>query len=449
MPSTTLAYRATIGLIWALALWHSWICRGLFIDGSAFLMNIVRYSSFFVFYLPRVYAMVAAQLPVMAGITLGVTDLHQLGQLLSLGLFAVPTILYSLALMRARHDAVVLAIVITAIAVVFMTTSFFIVGEYNTAYGLTILIAVRLVTARRLTFADGLALLVAAAFSIRVYEVFIYLGPLLGAMTLWQIRRFKPRPIVPVLLHLGAVACFVAAAVVAVDSVLHPWSAEHLDETYVMALNFWQNLQFDLVFIPVATVAVWALVRPEQLRTVRPYLWAAVWVVLLALSPLLAFTDTQLRPLARSHYVARTVCGLIIAAMVVFLWCYTARKLDQWRVRLALQDGAARRRVLVFACLILLAMVPSDIFLSLSWQSYLTSFRQTVTSHTGVVAFEDTPMAQWPEVLLVENWTLPLQGLILRSKRGDGIVAPPRTYTGWTPFAPDDPPHLGRFVWHD
>jgi len=449
MPSTTLAYRATIGLIWALALWHSWICRGLFIDGSAFLMNIVRYSSFFVFYLPRVYAMVAAQLPVMAAITLGVTDLHQLGQLLSLGLFALPTILYSLALMRARHDAVVLAIVIAAIAVVFMTTSFFIVGEYNTAYGLTILVAVRLVTARQLTFVDGLALLAAAAFSIRVYEVFIYLGPLLGAMTLWQIWRFKPRPIVPVLLYLGAVACFIAAAMVAVDSVLHPWSAEHLDETYVMALNFWQNLQFDLAFLPVATVAIWSLVRPEQLRTIRPYLWAAVWVVLLALSPLLALTDTLLRPLARSHYVARTASGLIIAAMVVFLWCYTARKLDRWRVRLVLQGGVARRRVLVFAYLILLAMVPSDIFLSVSWQSYLTSFRQTVTSHTGVIAFEDTPMAQWPEVLLVENWTLPLQGLILRSKRGDGIVAPPRTYTGWTPFPPDDPPHLGRFVWRD
>ena len=81
MPSKTFAYRATIGLIWALALWHSWICRGLFIDGSAFLMNIVRNERFFDFYPPRLYAMVAAQVPVMAGMALGITDLHQLGRL--------------------------------------------------------------------------------------------------------------------------------------------------------------------------------------------------------------------------------------------------------------------------------------------------------------------------------------------------------------------------------
>ena len=37
MPTTTVAYRTTVCLIWGLALWHSWECRGLFVDGSAFL----------------------------------------------------------------------------------------------------------------------------------------------------------------------------------------------------------------------------------------------------------------------------------------------------------------------------------------------------------------------------------------------------------------------------
>ena len=47
---------------------------------------------------------------------------------------------------------------IAAIGLVFMTTSFFIVGEYNTLYAVVILIAVRLATAERLTIADGLVL---------------------------------------------------------------------------------------------------------------------------------------------------------------------------------------------------------------------------------------------------------------------------------------------------
>ena len=41
-----------------------------------------------------------------------------------------------------------------------MTTSFFIVGEYNTAYAIAIVVAVRLVTAERLTVLDGLFLAV-------------------------------------------------------------------------------------------------------------------------------------------------------------------------------------------------------------------------------------------------------------------------------------------------
>ena len=62
MPSNTFAYRAAICLIWALALWHSWICRGLFVDGFAFLVQIVTYEWFFDFYPPRLYAMIAGQL---------------------------------------------------------------------------------------------------------------------------------------------------------------------------------------------------------------------------------------------------------------------------------------------------------------------------------------------------------------------------------------------------
>src|SRR5213075_2935521 len=167
MPSNTFAYRATIGLIWALALWHSWTCRGLFVDGSAFLVQIVRREWFFDFYAPRLFAMIAGQIPVMTAVTLGVTDLHLLARLLSLGLFVLPTIFYHLALHRAKDDPVLLAVVIAAIAIVFMTTSFFIVGEYNTLYAVAMLIGVRLATAERLTLPDGLALALLALLATR------------------------------------------------------------------------------------------------------------------------------------------------------------------------------------------------------------------------------------------------------------------------------------------
>jgi hypothetical protein len=187
MPTTTVAYRTTICLIWGLALWHSWESRGLFVDGSAFLVQIARREWFFDFYAPRLYAMVVGQVPMMTALFLGVTDLHLLARLLSLGLFALPTALYHLALVRAKDDAVLLAAVIAAIAVVFMTTSFFIVGEYNTAYAIAVLVAVRLVTARRLTLVDGVFLAVIGLLAVRTYEAMLYLGPVLAAMILWAL----------------------------------------------------------------------------------------------------------------------------------------------------------------------------------------------------------------------------------------------------------------------
>src|SRR3954464_9479964 len=226
MISRITAYRATVAIIWALAFWHSWTSRGLFVDGANFLVHIVRQEGFFDFYMTRLYAMVMGQIPVMTAVTLGVTDLHLLARLLSLGLFSLPTIFYTLALHRAKDDPVLLAVVIAAIAIVFMTTSFFIVGEYNTLYAVTILIAVRLATAERLTLWNGVALLLLAIVAMRTYETMIYLGPLLCGVVLRKVWRAPARPVLPTLLYLLAGVVMILGMMVAINSVVHPHSAE-------------------------------------------------------------------------------------------------------------------------------------------------------------------------------------------------------------------------------
>src|SRR5690242_21048776 len=80
MISRKTAYWATIAVIWALALWHSWTSRGLFVDGANFLVHVVRQEDFFDFYDPRRYAMVAGQIPIMIAVTLGSTDLQLLAR---------------------------------------------------------------------------------------------------------------------------------------------------------------------------------------------------------------------------------------------------------------------------------------------------------------------------------------------------------------------------------
>ena len=449
MPFNTFAYRATLCLIWALALWHSWTCRGLFVDGSAFLVQIVRREWFFDFYAPRLYAMLAGQIPVMTAVTLGVTDLHLLARLLSFGLFGLPTLFYTFALHRVKNEPVLMAIVIAAISIVFMTTSFFIVGEYNTAYAISLMVAVRLATAERLTFADSLVLVLAAALATRTYEVMIYLGPLMSLMILWRVWRAPARPFVPTLLHFVSAGFFIFAMFVAIDSVLFPHSAEHLEESWHQAFFFWQNMQFDFVFVAALVIVVWGLLRPGDLGTLRPYRWALILLIILALSPLMALTDTLVRPLAKSQYVARMASGLVITFMVVSIWAYKAKPQRKLPALAALAAPDAGHRLLGFACLMLLAVVPSDLFLTATWSRYLDALIGTVRHNAGVVAFEDTPLSRRPHILLVENWVLTSQSLALRSKSGDAVVAPPRDFTEWVPFPPREPPNIGLFFWRD
>jgi hypothetical protein len=449
MISRTTAYRATVAIIWALALWHSWTSRGLFVDGANFLLHIVRHESFFDFYLPRLYAMVMAQVPVMTAVTLGVTDLHLLARLLSLGLFVLPTIFYTLALHRARNDSLLLAVVIGAIAIVFMTTSFFIVGEYNTLYAIAVLIAVRLATADRLTLRDSVVLLLLALLAIRTYETMIYLGPLLAVIIVWKVWRAPARPVVPTVLHLVSAVFMVLAMQVAINSVMHPHSAEHLEETWLMAADFWQNLQFDLVLAAAVTLVVWALLRPQDLDRRLPYLCGGLFLVLLAASPLLSIGDVLVRPLAKSQYVARTVSGLIIATMIVLIVNHRSAAVLRVRAIAALRRPVAGRRFLTFAFLMLVAGLPADLFLTQTWVSYLDAMRSSVRGHAGVIAVEDTALSRRPHTLLVENWVLTTQSLLLRGRPSDGVLAPPRDFTEWVPFPPQEPPNMGRFYWRD
>ena len=143
------AYRVVVLLVWGLAAYATVTCRGLFWDGSSFLVNILDHGGFHDFYVARAHVDWVTQTPVLLLAELGVRDTRLLAMAYSLALFGLPAALYHLALARVRHDAVLLGIVIAAVAVVYLPTSFFIIGEYNATFAaVTAGMAVALTTAR-------------------------------------------------------------------------------------------------------------------------------------------------------------------------------------------------------------------------------------------------------------------------------------------------------------
>ena len=108
----------------------------------------------------------------------------------------------------------------------------------------------------------------------------------------------------------------------------------------------------------------------------------------------------------------------VIVAIVVFIWTYKSDLHRRFKAMVLLREPRNGRRFLVFACMIVIASLPSDIFLTSTWISYLKALRQTVVARSGEVAFEDTPLSRRPHVLLVENWALPSQSVAVRSRAG-------------------------------
>ena len=357
-------------------------------------------------------------------------------------------------LFRVRDDGVLLAAVMTIIAVVYLPTSFFIVGEYNTLYAFATFVGITLLTTDRLRLGEGFMLAVLGAFSVRIYEAMVYVGPLLIAMILWRVwlsaRAARARELVAAFLYLLAAVLIGVGVYVAYESIVHPFnalSALHLDDTLQQARNFWHNMQFDFVFGPALVIVVWAVVRPADLATIKPYRWAAIGLGILVLSPLLALGDTLIRPLAKSQYVSRVMGGMVVCAILLLVWFYCSRRHVRLKAMVVLHQPPAARRFLAFACLMPLAVLPSDIFLSQSWTTFVDDTRAEIR-RGGIIPFEQTRLSKWPGILLVEDWVMSTQSIALRGSDTDGIILPPKAYLDeWVPFQPAEPPNMGRFYW--
>ena len=134
MPQVA-AYRGVVLLLWALAAYATVTCRGLFWDGSSFLVNILDLGWFHDFYVARAHVDWLTQAPVLL--------LSRARACATPGCWRWSTRPPSSAC-RPRsttwpwracaRDAVLLGIVIAVIATVYLPTCFFIVGEYNATF---------------------------------------------------------------------------------------------------------------------------------------------------------------------------------------------------------------------------------------------------------------------------------------------------------------------------
>ena len=184
--------------------------------------------------------------PLAAALAAGVTDLTLARAPAVPGWFALPAILYSLAVLRTRDDPLQQASVVVAIAIVFMTSSFLIVAEHVTAYAIAMMAAAWLATARRLHAGDGVVLLVLAALSTRSHEVFAYLGLLSGGDDGLDRAARADRSSLAVATYLAAAALFLVSAALAWHAIATFEDKAYFAAASSEARDFWKDPAFDL-----------------------------------------------------------------------------------------------------------------------------------------------------------------------------------------------------------
>ncbi len=453
-----IAYRAAVLLLWGLAVCNSIACRGLFWDGAAFLVNIVDLDKFHDFYPARAHASWVTQLPVLIAVRVGVTDMKTLAIIQSAALFALPAALYHLAMARVRGDAVLLSIVLAAVALVYLPTSFFIVGEYNATYAAAIAAMAVLLTGdlhgeggRR----DAMLLLLLGAFCLRSYEAMVYLGPLLAAAILWATWRpveddseYAPDDIAHLLGTVAALA-FVGAALVSGITMATYWNHPHFVMVRAAVADFWQNLQFMIPFVGLVVFALASVAWPRWLLGRGPVLAIGFVAVLLVIAPWVREVRPQTYLFPPSAYVARTAAGCVLWAMLVVMWLHVALRERPIALFATLRRPEVGRRLALSTLVLVAAGMVPDLVLTGLWNGYLGFVRGVVVSHTGLVKSSDLPMGDWPQSLFSQDWTVPALSAVVRSRQSQAFIVAPPNSADDRPFDPacGTLPRLYGYTW--
>jgi hypothetical protein len=427
-------YRAVVVLLWGLAAYATVACRGLFWDGSSFLVNILDHGRFHDFYVARAHVDWVTQVPVLLLSGLGVRDTRLLSMAYSAALFGVPTALYHLALARVRHDAVLLGIVIAVVAVVYLPTSFFIIGEYNATFAAVTAGMAVTMTPRGSRLGDASLLCVLGVFCVRSYEAMVYLGPLLAAAIVWSRRQDKD-PATRILAGIAASA-FIAAAVVAAATIADYWGHPHFIKVRSMSFDFWQNLQFAIPLAGLAVSTVVGLAKPTWLQGRGPLVVMGIAAALLASTPWWRFLHEHSILYPPAHYLAREAAGLLLAMLIVCMWLHVAWQRKPPPVLATLRLPPVSQRLVAAMTMLVIAAAIPDVVLTGLWSDYLGRMRGLVDSRHGIIRASDLPLLDWPDKLFAQDWSLPAMSAIVSRTPGRAFVRVDNDFLSNPPFDP-------------
>ncbi|MBU6441505.1 MAG: hypothetical protein KGS28_14875 [Betaproteobacteria bacterium] len=290
--------------------------RGLFADGAYFFYRMMQKRGFFDFDEPRLFAQLITQTPVVLAMRAGVRNLDVLARLQSLGLIGIPLAFWFSALLVSSKDGLFWHFCL-AFAVSYLSSGFFSIGEYNTAYAISAF-AFSILLRKDLGTLSTVSLIAASIVLTRAYESMLFLGPVLFAASIYRARFDSGVPAISRAGLIIAALTFALASGIAGRSILFPRDPANLANAEDLKLILEQKF---FVWLAIATSLSGFLLFCRLPRV----------------SPALAFLGAALSTLFVFHlswenspsdnYNLRVISGLLLCAIMA-LTCVTRLRGD-------------------------------------------------------------------------------------------------------------------------
>lgn len=414
-----------VGAVLTLGFHSTLVSRGLFADGSWFLLTELETSSFYLFDNPRLAAQIVTQLPLVIALKLGLTEVSALIFWHSFGLIMVPSIIW-VATLLLTFRLPIFWLASTAYAVSFLTTSFFSVGEYNLCYALVAHALAILWIERQASSIGSIGrLMVLSVLSVvlhRSYESMIYFGPLLFiyGLVIFTEKNGVYTGVRRLLLAFSIFAFSVAAAI-AYWSVLYPRMTSNLSQAADLAKQLSK---------PTATfIAIFAIVfvlanHPKSTRPLKVLL-SLIWVSL----SLLYVTQLWLWNSPKDNYDFRTLSGLLLFMVLVTVIFSKPSMPDSPKPLFS--------PIIGFSLVVALS-IPQVVFNNM-WAGWIQDFKVASLDARSWQDVGKSPLGadQYRFGTFVWAWNNPSTSILFNNNVQAGLLNP-QPESGWQPFIPSD-----------
>lgn len=409
-----------------LAVIHVYAARGLYADGSYFLLEIISRGTFFDFDKPRYFSQIISQLPVVLGLHVGVNRMESLIWLHSLGLFGFPTLFWLLALYKVARNGLFWPFVMV-FAVVYLNTSFFSIGEFNLAYSVVAYAMAILLGEDEIGIAMGSILLVLGLILTRSYEGLLFLGPLLYAVSVLRLVRESSQIVERIFLSIAAFL-FAVAFAISLWSILFPRDPANLAGATNLA-SLISNKQWVLSALAAGLyLGMYLLSRYKRLMWLCGVL--SSFVIVLLFYPGFYATPFQ-------NYSMRAFGSLVMFCAFSLMVIARFRVIGPDMACQAKEAGGLKAVLFrLLPILMLTALIIPDIHHTLGFRRFIHMFKEATDSQVGIQAAESTKLLIPEAIVYSWAWTYPTLSLLLRRNEHGAIILNPKYYIGWQPFDP-------------